>query len=118
MKILSASAHGVLDYVTVVLFALAPTLFGLTGLAATLAYVLAGVHLLLTLITAFPLGAVKAVPFHLHGAVELIVSIVLALLGVFYFGLEGVNGVFYLAVGVVIFLVWLLTAYGPAKHPH
>jgi hypothetical protein len=31
MKILSASAHGVLDYVTVILFALAPTLFGLTG---------------------------------------------------------------------------------------
>lgn len=118
MKVLSASAHGVLDYVTVVLFALSPTLFGLTGLATTLAYVLAGVHLLLTLITAFPLGATKIVPFHLHGAVELVVSIALALLGIVYFGLEGVNGVFYLAVGVVIFLVWLLTAYAPAKHAH
>jgi hypothetical protein len=118
MKILSASAHGVLDYVTVVLFALAPTLFGLTGLAATLAYVLAAVHLLLTLITAFPLGVVKIVPFHLHGHVELVVSIALALLGAFYFGLEGINGIFYLAIGIVIFLIWLLTAYGPAKHAH
>jgi hypothetical protein len=80
--------------------------------------VLAAVHLLLTLITAFPLGAAKLVPFNLHGAVELVVSIALALLGVFYFGLEGVNGVFYLAAGIVIFLVWLLTAYGAPKHAH
>jgi hypothetical protein len=118
MKILSASAHGALDYVTVIIFALAPTLFGLTGLAATLAYVLAAVHLLLTLVTAFPLGAAKMVPFHLHGMVELLVSIALALLGWLYFGLDGVNGVFYLLMGVVIFLVWLLTAYAAPKHAH
>lgn len=45
MKPILSRAHGVFDYLTVALFALAPNLFGLTGTAATLAYVLAAVPL-------------------------------------------------------------------------
>ena len=79
MKIISPRMHGYLDYVTVVAFLLAPTLIGLTGLPAMLAYLLAGVHLLMTLLTEFPLGIVKLIPLPLHGWVERVVGPVLVL---------------------------------------
>ena len=108
-KPITPRLHGVLDYVVVVLFALAPTLFGLAGFAATLAYVLAGVHLLMTLGTAFPLGVARVVPFRLHGVVEMVVGVVLVLLGFALFA--GLARAFYLVVGLVILGVWLLTDY-------
>ncbi|WP_420455834.1 hypothetical protein [Rubrivirga sp.] len=108
-SVLSPRAHGVLDYVTVAIFALAPTVLGLVGLAATLSYVLAAVHLLTTLLTAFPLGVVRRVSFPLHGTVELAVGAALVLAGSFLF--EGTARMFYLVMGVVILLVYLLTHY-------
>lgn len=106
-SILSPRGHGVLDYVTVALFALAPTVLGLTGLAATLSYGLAVVHLAMTLLTAFPMGVVRRVSFPTHGAVELAVGSALVLAGSFLF--EGTARTFYLMMGVVILLVYLLT---------
>lgn len=115
MRILSARAHGVLDYVTVALFAVAPSLFRLTGTAATLSYALAGIHLLMTLLTAFPLGVARLVPLTLHGWVELVVALALVLLGVVGFGLEQTAGLFYLLIGLVIFAVWFLSNYRSAE---
>ena len=108
-KLLSPRTHGVLDYVTVAVFALAPTLLGLDGLAAMLSYVLAVVHLAMTLLTAFPLGVVARIPFSLHGTVELIVGAALVLAGSFLF--EGPERMFYLVMGAVILLVYLTTDY-------
>ncbi len=48
MKILSSTVHGILDYVVIIAFALAPTVFGLEGAPASISYILAVVHLLLT----------------------------------------------------------------------
>lgn len=118
MKVLSPGAHGVLDYLTVALFALAPTVLGFSGLPATICYVLAVIHLLLTLLTAFGPGLVSVVPFRLHGMVELVVSIVLIVLP-WLLGFASVVTAryFFVVMGVVIFLVWLLTAYTPARRP-
>src|SRR5277367_2215070 len=77
MKIISIKAHGVLDYVTVVAFAAIPSLFSLSGIPAYLSYTLAVVHLLMTLLTNFPLGAFKVIPIKLHKVVETIVGPVL-----------------------------------------
>ena len=107
--LLSPRAHGVLDYVTVAVFALAPSLLGLGGVAATLSYVLAGVHLAMTLTTAFPLGVMDLVPFRVHGMVELAVGVALAVLAVALF--EGAARGFYLATGLVILAVWAATDY-------
>ncbi len=101
--------HGVLDYVVVTVFLLAPALFGLTGLAAMLSYLLAGVHLLMTVLTAFPLGLTAVVPFALHGTVELVVGGVLAVVALLLF--EGAATGFYLGMGVLILIVWALTDY-------
>ena len=51
MNILTPRAHGYLDYVVVVVFLLAPVVFGLTGFPAVLSYLLAVVHLALTLLS-------------------------------------------------------------------
>jgi hypothetical protein len=110
MKIISPTQHGYLDYVTVVLFLIAPSLLGLTGMAGTIAYLLAGIHLAMTLVTDFPLGIVKKLPFTIYGWVERVVGPALVLLP-FVLGFEGLALGFYVVVGIVIILVGLMTDY-------
>jgi hypothetical protein len=112
VKILNPKIHGYLDYGVVILFLAAPTIFGSTGIPAIIAYTLAVVHLLVTAITAFPLGIVQLLPLQFHGAIELVVAFTLIalpwILG-FVANLAARN--FYIAVGVLIFAVWLVTDY-------
>jgi hypothetical protein len=110
MKILSPRLHAVLDYVTVVLFALAPTVLGLTDLPALVAYVLAGVHLTLTLLTKFPGGVLPVVSLRLHGLIELIVGPALIALP-WLAGFAGTSVIFYVVMGLTISLVWYLSEY-------
>ena len=112
MNVLSPRVHGYVDYAVVALFALAPMLFGFGGLAATICYVLAVVHLGMTLLTAFPLGQVLVIPFPVHGALELAVAVALVL-APWLFGFQRVDEArwFYIAAGVAIGVVWLLTRY-------
>jgi hypothetical protein len=114
MKIISDTTHGILDYVTVVLFALAPSLFGLTGTAALISYALAVIHLVMTLLTDMPLGVIKVIPLKLHALVELAVGPVLVVGALVLPSLFAGGQAFFVAAGVVIFLVWLLSNYGPA----
>jgi hypothetical protein len=116
MKILNPTVHGFLDYLVVVGFALAPTVIGLAGWPATISYALAAVHLLLTLVTAFPLGAIKIVPLRLHGAIELVVSIALvALPWALKFASDLTARDFYVCAGALIFVVWAITDYKGAE---
>ncbi len=110
MKILSSTVHGLLDYVVVAAFALAPTIFGLEGAPAMISYILAVVHLLLTVFTAFSPGLIKLVPAIIHGWIELVVAICLIALP-FIAGFTGTARNFYLAAGVIIFVVWLISNY-------
>lgn len=118
MKILTPQQHGFIDYAVVVAFLAAPTLFGLTGLSATLSYVLAAVHLLLTVFTAFPLGVVKVIPFPVHGTLELVVSVALVA-APWLLGFAGQSNArnFYVGSGIAVFLVWLITDYAAAEVP-
>jgi hypothetical protein len=111
MRFLSAAVHQVLDFVTVVAFALAPTILGLSGFAATLAYVLAVVHLAMTLLTRFSPNGSRPVPLRLHGAVEFIVGIALLALP-WLLQWEGTPRTFYVAAGAVILIVWAVSRYG------
>ena len=112
MKILGPRPHGVIDYLAVVLLALAPTLFGFGGIAATLCYVLAVVHLVMSLVTAYPLGVAKLVPFPIHGGVELVVAIFLvAAPWIFGFADLAAARNFFVASAAALLLVYLLTNY-------
>lgn len=114
MKLISSAKHGYLDYLTVILFLAAPALIGMSGIAGIIAYALAGIHLAMTLITDFPLGAAKLLPFAVHGWVERIVGPIVILLP-FGFGFDAPARVFYIVIGVVIILVGLLTDYQRSK---
>ncbi len=111
MKILNTLIHGVLDYATVIAFASAPTVFGFSGAAANLAYLLAGVHLAMTVLTDMPLGLVKIVPMRVHAFVEMLVGptlIAAALLAPSM--VKGAQG-FFVASGLAICAVWVLSDY-------
>jgi len=110
MRIIASPMHRLLDFVTVVGFAVAPSLLGLTGGAATLSYALAAIHLILTLLTHFPGSPGRPVPLSLHGVIEGIVGLALVALP-FLAKWSGPPRTFYLAAGIVILVVWALSNY-------
>jgi hypothetical protein len=110
MKIISSEIHAALDYLTVIIFALAPTVIGLTGTAAIISYALAVVHLSMTLVTDMPFSMVKIVPIKLHALVELTVGPVLVIGGLLL-ELPTPARTFFIAMGIIIFAVWLLSSY-------
>jgi hypothetical protein len=112
VKIISDNAHGALDYLTVVIFALAPMVLGLTGLSALISYALAAIHLAMTLFTNMPLGVVKIIPIRAHALVELLVGPVLFVGALAAPNLLGNGRIFFLLMGIVILAVWLLSNYG------
>lgn len=112
MKILSPRAHGYVDYLVVAWFLVGPNIFELAGLAATIAYALAGVHLLLTIATNFPMGLLKLVPFPMHGLIEVGVAVLLfALPWVAGFSGDEVAKNFYIGAGAGVLVVFLITDY-------
>ncbi len=115
MALLSPGVHRALDFVTVAVFALAPTVFGLVGWPAWISYALAAVHLLMTVLTRFP-GVAGPIPPKLHGMVELAVGVVLIVLP-FVAGWTGAARWFFFAMGLVILAVRFLSSYAESGQP-
>jgi hypothetical protein len=110
MNLLTPTQHAGIDVLTVVVFALAPVALGLGGTAATLSYALAGVHLLMTLLTAgLPGSPGRLVPLPLHGLVEAVVGVALGLVG--WLAFDGTEQAFYLVMAALILLVFAITPY-------
>ncbi len=116
--LLSPKVHGYGDYLIVALLALAPTLFNFSGTPAVICYVLAVAQLGMSLMTAYPLGVAKIIPFPVHGSVEVVVSAFL-LIAPFLLGFSRIVSArnFFLVSGVGLFLVWLTTNYKAAERP-
>lgn len=115
MKILNARVHGYLDFVVVALFLAAPSMFGFGGRPQIACYVVAAVHLALSLVTAYPFGLLKLVPFPAHGVVELLVIPSLAALP-WVLGFSEVLAArnFFLASAGLVAVVVVLTNYKAA----
>lgn len=114
MKILSPRIHGYVDYLIVATFFVAPIILGLEELPAFISYILAVIHLLLTVLSDFPLGFAKVIHFKKHGWIETIVGPLLLLLP-FIVGLSGTAQIFYITMGMIISIVALLTDYKQAS---
>jgi hypothetical protein len=114
MRLIPAVAHRVLDFVTVVAFALAPSVLGLPGPAAALSYVLALVHLTMTLLTRFSPEERGPVPLGLHGAVESLVGVTLIALP-WLVKWHGVALFLYVSAGMVILAVGAASQYRMAQ---
>ncbi len=112
MKLFNARVHGVIDYLVVALFALAPTLFQFGGTPQTLCYVLAMVHLTMSALTAYPLGAIKLIPFPVHGSIEAVVALALVAMP-WLFGFSEVEHArnFFLIAGGLVAVVVVTTNY-------
>ena len=111
-RILRPLPHGIIDYAMVLYLAAGPSVVGFRGKQAMICWALAVVHLLLTVLTRFPAGIVKIVRFPLHGAIELVVGLLLIILpwlANFSKGLLSRN--FFVATGALILVIWFLTAY-------
>lgn len=109
---IGALTHGIIDYAMVIFLLAGPSVARFTGKQATICYALAAVHLVLTLLTRFPLGAMKILGFPLHGAIELIVGLLLLILpwlASFSAGVRSRN--FFVAIGLLVLLIWWLTDY-------
>ena len=116
MGILPPNVHRILDYLAVIIFALAPTLFRLNGNTRMLAYALAVIHLVVTLATQFPGGARRPLPYSAHGIIELLVGLALVCVPFIRHGTFGARQ-FYPAIGVVILIIWALTRYRDTTVP-
>jgi len=111
-RAIGAVSHGIIDYFTVIILIIGPRVAHFDGRQATFCYVLAAVHLILTLVTRFPLGVLKIVGLPLHGAIELIVGVLMIVLPFIANFSAGVNSRnFFICIGVLILVIWWLTDY-------
>lgn len=116
MKVVSPKFHGILDYLVVIFLAVSPTLFKMEGTLATFTYALAGIHLLLTILTGYPLGLIKVIPFALHGLIELVVALALIGVSMYFNHTNNLLGFyFYIWFAVAILLLFFLTDFGLGK---
>jgi hypothetical protein len=110
MKILSPSAHGVIDVGFITFVALAPILFDLNAGVDVACFVLAGGYLLITLLTDFRLGLLRLIPFPVHGWLDLLTGLGLAAAPfLLRFTPHSAERNLFLGLGVFSIIVWLIT---------
>jgi hypothetical protein len=116
MKFINPKTHGILDFLYIAVLALAPGVLNFEDIAATLCYILAAAVLGLVLLTRYPFGLLKVIPFTVHGMLELVSSLVV-IAAPWIFGFETVLAArnFYMAAGILLLAVWLFTDYKAAE---
>jgi hypothetical protein len=117
MRTIGAWSHGIIDYVIFILFIIGPSVAGFAGRQAIFAYVLGAAFFLLTILTRFPLGVVKVLRFPLHGAIEIVLALLLLVLpwiANFSRGVHSRN--FYVAMAILMLIVWAMTDFRGARN--
>ena len=107
---IGAVSHGILDYALAIILAIGPSVAGFANRQARWCYVFAAVLFALALLTRYPLGVLKVVRLPVHGAVELALAVILVLMpwiAGFAAGVKSRN--FYVAIGILMILLWALT---------
>lgn len=115
MKIINPSIHALLDYVVVIGLVASPSFLQFTDIVTTFTYILAGIHLLLTLVTDFPGGLIKIIPLKFHGVIELLVSIILLVVPWLLSFTNTTDRYYYTVFALIVFFTWTLTDYSPTR---
>jgi len=111
-KLLNPTIHGVLDYALAAAFLLLPGLLDFSDAAATLSYIFGAVYLAASLLTAYPLGAFKLIPFPVHGVLESIMAAFWVVCPwLFGFAADTAARNFFVIAGIGLLLVAALTDY-------
>jgi membrane protein len=112
LKILNPTIHGALDYGLVLAFLFLPGVLGFPNMAANLSQIIGLVYLGASLLTRYPLGAVKLIPFPVHGVLESIMAASwIAMPWLFEFADHAGARNFFVAAGVGLLAVAALTDY-------
>jgi hypothetical protein len=112
MKLLNPLAHGVLDYALAAAFLVLPGVLGFSPEAASISRIIGISYLGVSLLTKYPLGALKLIPFPVHGVLESLMAaswIVLPWLAGFQD--DSAGRTFFMIAGVGLLLVAALTDY-------
>lgn len=109
-------SHAICDYAMVVLLAMGPSIAGFSGRQATWSYLFAVLLLVLTVATRSPLGIFKIVSVPMHGAVELLLALLLLTLPWLANFSNGVHSRdFYVAAAILMLALWFLTDFRQSR---
>ena len=109
-KPISPKLHGVIDYLSVPLLLAAGPLFHFSGWPAQVTSTLAGVALVYSAFTRYPLGLVKMISFPMHGVIDFMFAAALLLSPfVFHFSNDSPARNFFIAMGIFSLIVIALT---------
>jgi hypothetical protein len=116
MKILSPTTHGVLDYGLALLFLLLPGVLDFPPPAATASYAIGVVYIIASLVTRYPLGVLKLLPFPVHGVIESLMAVSwIVLPWLMGFAEHAASRNFFVGAGVALLGVVALTNYRAAE---
>lgn len=102
---IGAVSHGILDYALAIILAAGPSVAGFSSRQARWCYIFAAVLFVLALLT-----QMKFIRLPVHGAIELVLAVLLILLPWIANFSRGVNSRnFYVAIGVLMLVLWALT---------
>lgn len=112
VKVLSPLLHGILDYALALAFLLLPGVLDFSPTAANLSYMIGAIYLAASLLTRYPLGVIKAIPFPIHGVIESIMAAAwIVFPWLFGFADDTAARSFFMVAGIGLLLVAALTDY-------
>jgi hypothetical protein len=112
LRILSPTLHGALDYALAFAFLFIPGVLGFPNTAASVSQVIGLAYLGVSLLTRYPLGALKLIPFPVHGVLESLMAVSwIAVPWVFDFSGDTAARLFFVVAGVGLLSVVALTDY-------
>jgi hypothetical protein len=112
MKLLNPAVHGLLDYALALAFLLLPPVLNFSPDAAAVSRIIGIAYLGVSLLTKYPLGLLKLIPFPIHGVLEsLMAAAWIVLPWVLGFQDDSAARTFFMFAGVALLLVAALTDY-------
>lgn len=112
IKVIDPVVHNIIDYFSILLLWLSPSIFGLSGVVTIVLYILGFIHLFITVCTISPLGLFKVIPFKIHGWIELSAGIILmALPWILQYSDNILGTVISLIYSFSLIILWFLSNY-------
>lgn len=112
MKILSPYVHAILDYGLALAFLVAPSMLDMSSTAAALSHTIGIAYIIVSLLTRYPLGLVKWIPFPVHGVLESLMAVGwIAAPWLFGFAEDTAARNFFVIAGVGLLAVAAITDY-------
>lgn len=113
VRFLPAWFHAIADYAVAVTLILVALAAGGSGRAVSTGVALGAVVLAVSMLTRYPLGVVKVLPFKLHSAGDYLAAVLLVLapFGLHFDRSDTVLSALYIVIGVAVLAVSLITNY-------